>query len=84
MEILWWLAFPVGVTLVAMVWAAWAGRPERPPSQRDSDAAYERFASALQKPHPGAGRRVPPAALGRVSGVAVRRGTPGPTRDSRR
>ena len=42
MEILLWLV-PSGVVLViAMVWAAWAGRPRREDDRR-SDAAYERF-----------------------------------------
>ncbi|HET7326017.1 MAG TPA: hypothetical protein VFJ14_01900 [Nocardioidaceae bacterium] len=84
MEILWWLAFPAAATLVAMVWAAFAGRPEREPSQRDSDEAYERFAAAMVKPHPAAGKRVGPAPLGPVTGVAVRRGMSAPQHDDRR
>lgn len=83
-EILWWLAFPAAVTLVAMVWATWAGRPEREPSQRASDQAYARFAAAVARPHPAAGKRVAPAPLGRVNGVAVRRGTPTPSPEQRR
>lgn len=78
-EILWWLAFPAVATLGAMGWVAWAGRPEREPSQRDSDQAYERFAAAVTKPHPTAGHRVAPTPLGRVSGVAVRRRPTGPS-----
>lgn len=89
-EILWWLAFPAAATLVAMVWAAWAGRPDREPSRRDSEQAFEQFAAAVAKPHPTAGRRVGPPQLGRVNGVALRRRSagstqqPGASRDDRR
>jgi len=70
-EILVWLV-PSGVVLViAMVWAAWAGRPRREEDRR-SDAAYERFAKAIAKEHPGAGRAGPPAARDRSTGIAVR------------
>jgi hypothetical protein len=72
-EIVLWLAFPAAATLTAMVWAAWAGRPEREPSQRDADLAYQRFSAAVAKSHPAAGRRVVPARVGRAGGVAVRR-----------
>ena len=72
-EILLWLAFPAVATLAAMVWAAWAGRPEREPSEADADEAYRRFAAAVAKPHPRAGRRVEPPAVSRSTGVALRR-----------
>ena len=71
MEILLWLV-PSGVVLVlAMAWAAWAGRPQREETDR-SDAAYARFAQAIVKEHPGAGRAGPPAARDRSTGIAVR------------
>ena len=71
MEILLWLV-PSGVVLViAMVWATWAGRPRREDDRR-SDAAYERFAKAIVKEHPGAGRAGPPVARDRSTGIAVR------------
>ena len=80
MEILVWLV-PSGVVLViAMVWAAWAGRPRRVEDRR-SDAAYERFAKAIATEHPGAGRAGPPVARDRSTGIAVRpsrAGTPRP------
>ena len=58
MEILEWLV-PSGVVLViAMTWAAWAGRPRREESDR-SEAAYEKFARAIAREHPGAGRPRP-------------------------
>lgn len=66
-----WLV-PSGVVLViAMAWAAWAGRPQREETNR-SDAAYAKFAQAIVKEHPGAGRAGPPAARDRSTGIAVR------------
>ena len=71
MEILAWLV-PSGVVLViAMAWATWAGRPQRHEVDR-SDAAYERFAQAIAKEHPGAGRPRPPVVRDRSTGIAVR------------
>ncbi len=69
-EILWWLA-PAGVaTALAMVWAAWAGRPR---DGRDrSEAAYERFAAAMAREHPAAGQPRPVAVRDRSTGIAVR------------
>jgi hypothetical protein len=70
-EILWWLA-PAGVaTALAMVWAAWAGRPRREERDR-SEAAYERFAAAMAKEHPAAGKPRPVAVRDRSTGIAVR------------
>ena len=54
-EILAWL-LPSGVVLViVMVWAAWAGRPQREETADRSEAAYERFAAAIAKEHPAPG-----------------------------
>jgi hypothetical protein len=70
-EILIWLV-PSGVVLVIMmVWAAWAGRPQREETDR-SEAAYERFAKAIAKEHPAAGRARPPVVRDRSTGIAVR------------
>ena len=70
-QILIWLV-PSGVVLVIMMgWVAWAGRPQREETGR-SEAAYERFAKAIAKEHPGAGRPGPPAVRDRSSGIAVR------------
>jgi hypothetical protein len=70
-EILAWLLPAVGATVLAMIWVSWAGRPER--EDRDkSDAAYERFARAIAKEHPAAGRPRPVAAPDRSTGIAVR------------
>jgi hypothetical protein len=70
-EILLWLV-PTGlVTVAMMVWAAWAGRPRREESDR-SEAAYERFAAAIVKEHPGARRPRPMTVRDRSTGIAIR------------
>lgn len=71
MEILAWLIPPAGVTLLAMVWATWAGRARRDGNDR-SDAAYERFAQAIIRQHPGSGRSRTPVVRDRSTGIAVR------------
>ncbi|HEX4976488.1 MAG TPA: hypothetical protein VFV40_01360 [Nocardioides sp.] len=85
MEILLWLVPAAVVTAVAMVWAAWAGRPRREQTAR-SDAVQERFARALAKPHPGTNRpaSLPPRPRDRSTGIAVRpsRRPPAETRRS--
>jgi len=70
-EILAWLVPSAAVTLLAMIWAAWAGRPRRDGNDH-SDAAYERFAKAISKEHPGAGRAPAPVVRDRSTGIAVR------------
>lgn len=72
MDILLWLV-PSGVVLViAMAWAAWAGRPQREENDR-SEAAYEKFSRAIAKPHPAAGRTRPSnGPPDRSTGIAVR------------
>jgi hypothetical protein len=86
MEILVWL-LPSGVVLVVMMaWAAWAGRPRREETDR-SEAAYERFARAIAKEHPGAGRARPAVVRDRSTGIAVRpsrSGAAAPGEDTRR
>jgi hypothetical protein len=70
-EILLWLV-PTGVVaVVMMVWATWAGRPRREQADR-SEAAYERFAAAMAKEHPGASRPRPMVARDRSTGIAIR------------
>ena len=73
MEILLWLVPAAVVTAVAMLWAAWAGRPQREQTVR-SDAAYDRFARAIAKGSPTAarGRTVLPRERDRSTGIAVR------------
>jgi hypothetical protein len=80
-QILLWLAPPAVVTVLAMIWAAWAGRPQREEAQR-SEAAYERFAAAIAKEHPAAGRPRPYTVRDRSTGIAVRPSRGGPTRTS--
>jgi hypothetical protein len=70
-EILWWLAPAGAVTVLAMIWATWAGRPRNDGRDR-SEAAYERFAAAMAKEHPATGRSTPVAARDRSTGIAVR------------
>jgi hypothetical protein len=70
-EILAWLVLPAVVTVLAMMWASWAGRPQRVEADR-SEAAYERFAKAIAKEHPGAGQPRPPVVRDRSTGIAVR------------
>ncbi|MEP7090038.1 MAG: hypothetical protein ABI776_07990 [Nocardioidaceae bacterium] len=87
MQILVWLV-PSGVVLVIMMlWAAWAGRPQREETDR-SEAAFERFAQAIAREHPGAGRSGPAVVRDRSTGIAVRpsrrRTTPAPGDDTRR
>lgn len=71
MDILAWLLPAAGVTLLAMIWAAWAGRPRREQVER-SEASAERFARAIMKEHPGAGRPRPIVPRDRSTGIAVR------------
>jgi hypothetical protein len=47
------------------------GRPRREHNER-SEAAYERFAAAMAKEHPGAARPRPMAARDRSTGIAIR------------
>lgn len=70
-EILAWLVPPAVATVLAMVWATWAGRPQRMETDR-SEAAYDRFAKAIAREHPGAGRARPSAVRDRSTGIAVR------------
>ncbi len=70
-----WLA-PAGVvTVVAMLWAAWAGRPRRDgrgvQAQRRV-ADHERLGRAIAREHPGARRPRPMTVRDRSTGIAVR------------
>jgi len=80
-EILLWLAPTAVVTVVMMCWAAWAGRPRREHGDR-SEAAYERFAAAMTREHPGASRPRPMVARDRSTGIAIRPSRGGQTRRS--
>ena len=84
MHILLWLVPPVVVTLLAMVWAAWAGRPRPEPGDR-SEADHERFAAAITRPHPAARAPRPQPRRDRSTGIAVRPSRAGarPSADAR-
>lgn len=71
MLILAWLLPSAAVLVVMMAWAAWAGRPRREETDR-SEAAYERFARAIVREHPTAGRPRPVVPRDRSTGIAVR------------
>lgn len=71
MEILAWLVPSAVVAVLAMLWAAWAGRPRREQVER-SEAVTERFAQAILKEHPAAGRPRPMVPRDRSTGIAVR------------
>lgn len=75
MEILLWLAPAAVVTCVAMLWATWAGRPqrdERTVAAGAREADHERLARALAREHPGAHRPMPQRTRDRSTGIAVR------------
>lgn len=69
-EILLWLVVPLAVTALAMVWAAWAGRP-RDERGRD-ERSRERFATAMAARKPRRPLMVATQQRERSSGVAVR------------
>ena len=66
-----WLVPSAVVLVVMMAWAAWAGRPQREHDDR-SEAAYEKFARAIVREHPGASRPRPAVVRDRSTGIAVR------------
>lgn len=72
MEILWWLAPAGGVTLLAMLWAAWAGRPRKDTPRERSEADYEKFAAAIAREHPATHYPRLPQVHDRSTGIAVR------------
>ncbi|QWC86975.1 hypothetical protein KLP28_12740 [Nocardioidaceae bacterium] len=55
-----------------MAWAGWAGRPRRDEQVDRSDAAKQRFAAAMERPHPGATKPRPARVHDRSTGIAVR------------
>ena len=81
MEILWWLAPPAVVTVLAMLWVNWLGREGR--GEVDRDVAVQRLARALHKDHPAMTRPGPASTRprDRSTGIAVR---PSGSRDDRR
>lgn len=82
MEILWWLAPPVVVTVVAMLWVGWLAREGR--GEVDREVAVQRLAKAMRKEHPGLARPRPADSRprDRSTGIAVRPSRSGNTRRS--
>lgn len=71
MEILWWLAPTVVVSVLAMAWVSWLGRDGR--GEVDREVAAERMAKALRARHPGLDQPTrTPRRHDRSSGVALR------------
>lgn len=82
MEILAWLVPAGAVTVVAMLWAAWAGRPrpdDRAVQAQRREADHDKLARAIAREHPGAGKPRPAPVRDRSTGIAVR-----PSRQQRR
>jgi hypothetical protein len=72
-QVLWWLVPPLVATVVAMLWAGWAGRARDEVHRDDSEEALERMAKALSRSTPAKARvRVRPAPMERSHGVAMR------------
>lgn len=71
MEVLLWLAPAAAVTVVAMLWAGWAGR--RQTRELDRDETVRRLARALEKEPEVAPRPVRRPVRERSTGIAVRR-----------
>jgi hypothetical protein len=72
-QVLWWLVPPLVATVVAMLWAGWAGRSRDDVRRDDSDEALERMAKALSRSTPAkATLRVAPRPMERSHGVAMR------------
>jgi hypothetical protein len=47
-EIAWWWSIPIGATLLAVLWAAWASRPKPPADTHDSLQSHQRFRAAME------------------------------------
>jgi hypothetical protein len=72
-QVLWWLVPPLVATVVAMLWAGWAGRARDDVRRDDSDEALDRMAKALSRSAPAKARvRVAPTPMERSHGVAMR------------
>ena len=47
----WWL-IPIVATVLAITWAAWRARPERPTEAHDGMESLKRMQSAMERPLP--------------------------------
>jgi hypothetical protein len=76
MQVLWWLAPPLGATVLAMIWAAWSGRERDDVRRDDSEEVLARMEKALARPVPAPRRGATPVTapgLEPSHGVAIRR-----------
>jgi hypothetical protein len=71
-QVLWWLVPPLGATLVAMLWAGWAGRERDEVRRDDSEEALDKMATALARPAPTSKKKLMSAVMEPSHGVAVR------------
>ncbi len=52
--LLWWL-IPIGITVLAVLWAMFRARPEKPIEAEDGMAQLRRFQDAMERPLPNDG-----------------------------
>jgi hypothetical protein len=71
-KVLLWLAAPLAVTVLAMLWATWAGRARARTPHRDDEQDAQRLGSALSRPLPRRAQRRVVQTSERPSGIAVR------------
>jgi hypothetical protein len=71
-QVLWWLVPPLVATVVAMLWAAWAGRVRDDVRRDDSDEALERMRAALARSRPAKIAHVSQPPTEASHGVALR------------
>lgn len=83
MVVLWWLVPPLVVTMLAMCWAAWAGRTRDDVRRDDSDAALARMQKALAKPARGATSASVASPIEPTHGVALRSASARPASSAR-
>ena len=50
--LVWWL-IPIGATILAVLWAMYRARPERPVEAHDAMVDLRRFQQAMTRPMPG-------------------------------
>ena len=54
--LLWWL-IPIGITVLAVLWAGLRARPKKPAEGHDGMASLRRFQDAMERPLPSADPR---------------------------
>ena len=83
MKVLAWLVVPLGITAIAVGWAAWHARGRRPRDAAHAARAYSRFQAALERPHPERAKTVVHQPPTPAHAVGLRRspGSASPGRD---